>query len=215
MLIVRDRDDRPASIAPLGRCWTSRPLSSSEIELSSLPRMSSFWPVVDDVARLMWIARWPIDEMVYDHFISLPVDRRVRLRRRSAEGEREIAYAMTIAPNLTARFEPGTGRRADRQSAASGTLKPCSRRKGPSPAGPKRGSAWSGRASAALACRNSRSAPTSRVVNRRASSRGWPNQVFLSAGFVRPEAGENGSSTAGVSTIRHSPQCAARAGARP
>ena len=47
--------------------------------------------VVDDVARLMRIARRPVDEMVDDHFVSLPVDRRVRLRRRSAEGEREIA----------------------------------------------------------------------------------------------------------------------------
>lgn len=43
------------------------------------------------------------------------------------------------------------------------------------------------------------------VVNNRDNCRGWPNQVFLSAGFVRPEAGENGSSTAGVSTIRLSP----------
>ena len=49
------------------------------------------------------------------------------------------------------------------------------------------------------------------MVNSRASWRGWPNQVLLSAGLDLPDAGENGSSTAGVSTIQYSPLAPERA----
>src|SRR5690349_14290620 len=46
--------------------------------------------VVDDVTRFVRIARRPIDEIVDDDFIALPVDSGIRLRRRTAESEREI-----------------------------------------------------------------------------------------------------------------------------
>src|SRR5947209_9220469 len=47
--------------------------------------------VIDDVPGLVRIARWTVDEMIDDHFVTLAVDGCVGLRRRSAECEREIA----------------------------------------------------------------------------------------------------------------------------
>ena len=98
-----------------------------------------------------------------DDFVSLAVDGRDRAWPACRRSEREIADRHDDRAELHRRaWSRGTGRRASRRSAASDRPARCSRRRGRSPAGRKTGNAWSDRASAAPACRNSRTAPTSR-----------------------------------------------------
>ena len=153
---------RRARKRPWRRCCASWPLSSSETEPSSLPRIFSFWPCRrcsalrsgrSTAGRRNGRSRLRIAARRSSHR-AWPARRRSEREITDRHDDRAELHRPFGAEILVGEEAADQRRQIDQRRIAAD--------RGPSPAGPKRGNAWSDRASAAPACHNSRTAPTSR-----------------------------------------------------